>query len=110
MTDEPSNDTKQSNIAEAWREAGAQMESLGKSLANAFRAAWNSEENREHVQALQNGLESLATQVETAIKETIASPDGQKVKSDMANAAEQARLAIVQAGKELQKKLKELSE
>jgi len=104
-SDKPS----QSNAAESWRQAGAQLEVLGSSLATAFQAAWESEENRQYLHSLQTGLESLASQIETAIKETVSSPEGKKVRSGLENAAEQARKAVYQAGKELNKKLEEIN-
>ncbi|MBN1315237.1 MAG: hypothetical protein JXA42_07210 [Anaerolineales bacterium] len=109
-TNNPSDENPQSSVAEAWREAGAQLEALGLSLATAFRAAWESEENRQHLYSLQTGLESLASQVETAVKETISSPEGKKAQSDLEKAAEQARSAIIRAGKELKKKLNDIGE
>lgn len=78
---------------DSWREVGEQFQALGHSLARAFRAAWEREETREHVQSMKAGLESMVDQVNRAIEETSASPEGQRVRQEMEKAAESARLA-----------------
>ena len=47
--------TDEQTTGEAWREVGRQFQALGESLATAFRTAWESEENREHVQDMKTG-------------------------------------------------------
>ena len=78
---------------DAWREVGQQFQTLGESLANAFRTMWEDEENRQHAQDLQAGLEKMVNDVGKAIKETSESPEGQKVRAEAQKAAESARVA-----------------
>jgi hypothetical protein len=88
MTEEGTSATK-----DAWREVGQQFQTLGESLANAFRTMWEDEENRQHAQDLQAGLEKMVNDVGKAIKETSESPEGQKVRAEAQKAAESARVA-----------------
>jgi hypothetical protein len=78
---------------ESWREVGRQFEALGESLARAFRAAWESEETRQHLESMKAGLEAMVDQVGQAIKETSASPEAEQVRQEVEKAAESARVA-----------------
>jgi uncharacterized protein YeeX (DUF496 family) len=78
---------------ESWREVGEQFKTLGESLANAFRAAWENEETRQHLESMKSGLESMVDQVDEAIKEASSSAEGEKVRQEMEKAAESARAA-----------------
>jgi len=102
------NQGEESTVENAWRDVGDQLENLGKSLASAFRSAWESEENRQHVQELQQGLESMVNQVHDAVKETAASPQAQKVQDELEKAVQSTRSALSQASAELQKSLDQL--
>ncbi len=84
----------QSGSSDAWRDVGRQFESLGASLAQAVRAAWNDEENRRRVQEMQTGLEAMVRDVGEAINETVNSPKGQEVTQDVQRAADN----LVEAG------------
>ena len=86
MTDEHTTD-------ESWREVGRQFQALGEGLAQAFRTAWESEENRQHVENMRAGLESMVEHVSQAIQEACDSPDGQRVRSEVEKAAQSARVA-----------------
>lgn len=100
MTDEPiTGQTEETEQApgDAWKEVGKQFEALGQSLASAFRAAWESEENRRHLQNLQSGLESMVDEISQAANEMASSEKGQKVRAEVGKAAESARLAGQQA-------------
>ena len=65
---------------ESWREVGDQFRALGESLSRAFRTAWESEENRQHLQGMKSGLKAMVDQVDQAIKDASGSPEGQKVR------------------------------
>ena len=86
MTDEHTTD-------ESWREVGRQFQALGESLAQAFRTAWENEENRQHVENMRTGLESMVEHVSQAIQEAYDSPDGQRVRGEVEMAAQSARAA-----------------
>ena len=85
--------TEEQTAEESWREVGRQFQALGESLATAFRAAWGSEENRQHLESMRIGLEAMVNNISQAIQETGASPEGQRVREEMERAAESARAA-----------------
>ena len=87
---------------EAWREVGRQFQALGESLAETFRAAWESEETRRHVQNMQGGLEAMVEKVDQALKEAIASPEGEKLRTEAEKAAESIQTAGEQTWHEVQ--------
>jgi hypothetical protein len=92
--------TDEKTTGEAWREVGRQFQVLGESLATAFRAAWEDEENRQHVQGMQAGLEAMIEQVGQAVKEASASPEGQMVREEAERTVGSARVAGKQAWQE----------
>jgi len=91
--------TEQQTTQEAWRQVGGQFQALGESLAQAFRTAWESEENRQHLRDMQSGLEAMVGQ---AIKEAGASSEGQKVRQEAEKAVASARAAGERAWQEAQ--------
>jgi len=78
---------------ESWREVGRQFQTLGESLATAFRTAWESEENNQHLEGMKNGLESMVDQVSQAVRDAGDSPEGQKVRGEVERAAQSAHAA-----------------
>jgi hypothetical protein len=82
-----------SPTADAWRQVGKQFEALGNSLADAFRTAWHDENTRRHMREMQTGLETMVKEVDKAIKETVASSDGQKVRAEAERAAQSLQAA-----------------
>ena len=85
---------------ESWREVGDQFKALGESLSRAFRTAWESEENRQHLESIKSGLKAMVDQVDQALEDASAaleeastSPEGQKVRREAKKAAESARAA-----------------
>jgi len=78
---------------ESWREVGDQFRALGESLSRAFRTAWESEENRQHLQGMKSGLKAMVDQIDRAIEEASGSPEGQKVRQEAERAVESARAA-----------------
>jgi hypothetical protein len=89
--------TDEQTTGEAWREVGRQFQALGESLATAFRTAWESEENREHVQDMKTGLEAMVSEIGRAVQEASASPEAQRAREEVGRAAESARAAGAQA-------------
>jgi len=88
----------QQGPGDAWKEVGKQFETLGESLAAAFRKTWaDNEQVQGHVQA---GLEAMLQEINLAIKEAAASSDGQKVQGELKKAAQSARQAGEQAWRE----------
>jgi hypothetical protein len=80
-------------MEESWQEVGRQFHALGESLARAFRTAWESGENRQHLESVKSGLESLVENVGRAIQDTSASPEGQRMREEVERAAHSARAA-----------------
>ena len=78
---------------EPWREVGDQFKALGESLSRAFRTAWESEENRQHLESMKSGLKAMVDQVGQALEDASASVEGQKVRREAEKAAESARAA-----------------
>ena len=93
--------TEKQTTDEAWREVGRQFQALGESLAEAFRTAWESEENRRHVENMQEGLEAMIEQVGQALKEADASPEAQKIRGEAEKATESLRAAGEQTWQEV---------
>ena len=94
--------TNEQTTEETWREVGGQFQALGESLAQAFRTAWESEENRQHLRDMQSGLEAMVGEVGQAIKDASASPEGQKVRQEAEKAVASARAAGEHAWQEAQ--------
>jgi hypothetical protein len=82
-----------SGSSTAWQEVGHEFETLGASLAAAFRRARDSSENRERVSDLQNGLRAMIDEVRRAVDDTASSPEGSRVRSEAARAAASVRSA-----------------
>ena len=108
----------QSETRQAWEEVGHQFEQLGKSLAVAFAALWDSEETQRQLNSVRDRLETLADDVSAAVDKSEASPEIQFMKSEASRAAEAARqttekvveearpqiaAALIQVNAELQK-------
>ena len=85
--------TEQQTNDEPWREVGRQFQALGESMANAFRAAWEDEENREQLRDLQAGMEKMVNDVGEAIKQASESPEGQRIREEARKAADSAHAA-----------------
>jgi hypothetical protein len=92
--------TEEQTTNEPWRDVGRQFQSLGESLAEAFRAAWEDEGNRQHLRDLQAGLEKMADDVARAVREVGESPEGQRVREEAKKAAGSARAAGESAWKD----------
>ncbi len=90
---------------EAWREVGEQFKVLGKTLADAFRVSWQSEENRRRFQELRTGLETMVKEITKAINESMTSPQAQEARSQAARTAETVRTAGEQSAQEIRVEL-----
>lgn len=91
---EPSQDPGGSG--DAWQDVGRQFQKLGESIATAFKVSVNNTDNRRRLQEMQAGLESMANNVNQAIKEAAESPKLQEVRED----ARRATSAVRQAGEQ----------
>ena len=52
------------NSKAAWEEVGKQFETLGKSIAGAFRAAWQDPNNRAELEKIKASIKQMADDVE----------------------------------------------
>jgi hypothetical protein len=91
MTDEPK------SSEQTWREVGDQFRALGESMAAAFRATWENEENRQHLQELRDSLQSMATSLGDAVQDAARSPQAQRAEEELRKAAKSAEAAGQQA-------------
>lgn len=83
----------QERTGDSWEEVGQQFKSLGESLAQALRTAWEDERNRKRVEEMRQGLEEMVNEVAEAIRETADSPKGQKIREDLDQVGEKMRTA-----------------
>ena len=83
----------QQSSTESWHEVGQQFKALGISLAAAFRVGWEDEGNRRHMKAMKEGLETMASEINQAIKQAAATQEAQHVREHAQQAAESARVA-----------------
>ena len=87
--------------SEAWQEVGQKFRALGESLAAAFKATWESEETRQHLEKMQAGLEEMVDEISRATKKVATSEEGQKVKAEVEKAAQSAQAAGQEAMEEV---------
>jgi hypothetical protein len=85
-----------------WAEIGQHFWVLGESLANVFRAAWQSEENRQQLHKLQTGLQEVAAQMGQTVKEVVESPEFQEARLEVDKATQPAQAAGQRAFHEVQ--------
>ena len=92
--------SEEQQAQDPWREVGQQFQALGESLAQAFRAAWEDEGNRQHLQEMQAGLSKMVDEIGAAIQEASESPEGQRVREEAEKAARSAHGAGKEAWQE----------
>ena len=78
---------------EAWREVGRQFQTLGHSLADAFRAAWQDEGNRQRIDEMRIGVESMVNEVGRVLHDYSETPQGQQFRQDVKRTADNLRTA-----------------
>ena len=85
--------SEQQTSNEPWREVGKQFQALGESMARAFRAAWEDDENRQQLRDLQADMERMVNDIGEAIKQASESPEGQRIREEAKKAADAAHAA-----------------
>ncbi len=90
---------------ESWQDVGKQFQELGESLAEAFRTAWENEENQRRLQEMRTGLEAMIREVGQAIDDTASSPQGQKIRAEAGRTVEALRSAGEQTVQEVRPQL-----
>jgi gas vesicle protein len=91
--------------ADSWQEVGRQFQTLGASLAQTVRTAWENEETQRRLQEMRTGLESMVREVGDAIDDVAKSPQGQQIRQDANRAAEAVRGATEQTVQEVRPQL-----
>ena len=89
--------TEEQTSKEAWQGVGEQFEAFGRSLAEALKAAWESEETRAHVQSLKEGLDAAVGKVDEAARKASESITGERIKAEATQAADSLRSASKQS-------------
>ncbi|NMC79092.1 MAG: hypothetical protein GYA59_07015 [Chloroflexi bacterium] len=95
-------DTGPKSSTESWEDVGRQFQALGESLAAAFRSAWQSEEGRQAAQKMRQGVEGMVDELGQVFKEGMESPEGQRIRSEVEEAARNLRESGAQAAQEAQ--------
>ncbi len=72
----------------AWRQVGEQLETLGESLASAFRTAWQRSQDQQDLEHMQSGLESMVRRIGQAVDEVGASAKEKGVPQELEKTAE----------------------
>ncbi|NPV07913.1 MAG: hypothetical protein HPY83_08125 [Anaerolineae bacterium] len=90
---------------DSWQEVGEQFRLAGRRMAQALRAAWESEANRRGMQTLEESLESLSRDVGQIAKEVASTPEAEQVRVSVEKVAQTARAAGSQALDELRPRL-----
>ncbi len=56
----------ESGAGDAWKEVGAQLQTLGAGLATAFSTLWKSDENKRHLREIRSSLEAMVSELGAA--------------------------------------------
>ena len=95
----------QANVSDSWKEVGKQFATLGKSVGEAIQAMWSSEQTQRQVKEVKAGLETMASEVNTAINKVTSTPEAQKIKGEAVKAAQSAKAAGEQTVQEVRPQL-----
>ncbi len=97
MTEEKQEKKTGASAGKAWEEVGQRFQSLGESLAAAFKSTWENEETQAQWEKVRADMEATANDIGRAAKETAATEEAQKAKAEAYKTAEAAQ----QAGQEV---------
>lgn len=84
-----------------WAEVADALNTLGASIARATLAAVDNEENRRRLRELSEGLASLARRAGESVETVAATPEGERAKAVVVQAAESVREVGGQAAEQL---------
>ena len=96
---------EETSAENSWQTVGQQFQVLGESIAQAFRTAWETEENQRRLQEMRKGLESMVNDVGKAIDDTANSPKGQKIREEAGRTVDVLRSAGEQTVQEVRPQL-----
>jgi len=92
-------------VSEAWYEVGLHFRALGNSLASAFHATWHSPETRQHLEEVQESLETMVDEIGRAVKEASTSEEAKKVQAEVEKAAQSAKSTGYESMEEIRPQL-----
>jgi signal transduction histidine kinase len=88
-----------------WADVANEFQTLGETLGDAVRAAWQRNESNQHVRELQDSLNSIMEGVAQAIDGGITTPEAKQARDQLEKCAESIRQATEQASKDLRPEL-----
>lgn len=91
--------------SESWKEVGKQFAALGKSVGEAIQAVWSNEQTQRQVKEVKAGLETMVSEVNTAVNKVTSTPEAQKIKGEAVKAAQSAKAAGEQTVQEVRPQL-----
>jgi len=94
-----------SGTSESWKEVGKQFAALGKSVGEAIQAVWSNEQTQRQVKEVKAGLETMVSEVNTAVNKVTSTPEAQKIKGEAVKAAQSAKAAGEQTVQEVRPQL-----
>jgi hypothetical protein len=102
MTEEQQDKKTEPSTSQAWQEVGQRFQTLGESLAAAFKSTWENEETQAQWEKVKADVEAAANDIGRAAKETAATEEAQKAKAE----AYKTAAAAQQAGQEMMDEVK----
>ncbi|HEV7665064.1 MAG TPA: hypothetical protein VGQ62_16150 [Chloroflexota bacterium] len=88
-----------------WDDVAREVQNLGKSVGDAFRAAWERQPNYDRVQQLEASLQGLMADVTHAIELGIATPEAEQAREQVTRLTETIRVAAERSTSELRPEL-----
>lgn len=102
MAEEKQEKKTEAPAGESWVEVGQRFQSLGESIAAAFKSTWENEETQAQWEKVKIDMEAAANDIGRAAQETAATEEAQKAKAEAYKTAEAAQ----QAGQEAMDEVK----
>ena len=88
----------------SWNDVAREFGELGKTLGDAFRTAWQRQDN-EVLRELQEGLEKIVGDVDRTLDEKMASPEAERAREQLTRLTESIRAAAEQTNEQLRPEL-----
>jgi hypothetical protein len=89
----------------SWEAVAREFQLLGKTLSDAFWAAWGGQDGRERVRELQNSLQSIVDELNRAVDQGISTPEAQQARAQLTRLTESIRVATERTTEELRPEL-----
>ncbi len=102
MTEEKQDKKTVPSASKAWEEVGQRFQSLGESLAAAFKSTWENKETQAQWEKVKADVEAAANDIGRAAQQTAATEEAQKAKAE----AHKTAAAAQQVGQEIMDDIK----